>query len=107
MVRLAEFLGLSCETLSLANLADPVEFLKEFVPDECSCFVLNPQVVREWVGLDRVPPELIAFLSSRFPYLLVYGLRVEAFDTEMVAALSRGRLKSVEAINAKHPFYAI
>jgi len=50
---------------------------------------------------------LVSFLLSRFPHLLVHGLRVDAFDTEMVAALSRGRLQSVDAIDGERPVYVI
>ena len=37
----------------------------------------------------------------------MHGLRVEGFDTEMVAALSRGRLQSVHAIDGGNPAYEI
>lgn len=107
MVRLAEFLGIPCETFALANVAERPAFLEKTVPEQCSCFVVNPQVMKEWVGLDGIPADLIAFLLSRFPRLLVHGLRVEAFDTEMVAALSRGRLKSVDAIGGGSPAYEV
>jgi hypothetical protein len=107
MVRLAEFLGIPCETLALANVAKHAEFLEKTVSDQCSCFVVNPQVMKEWVGLDGIPADLVAFLLSRFPHLLVHGLRVDTFDTEMVAALSRGRLKSVDAIDGERPVYLI
>jgi hypothetical protein len=107
MARLAEFLGIPCETLALANVAEHAEFLEKNVPDQCSCFVVNPQVMKEWVGLDGIPAELAAFLLSRFPHLLVHGLHLEAFDSEMVAALSRGRLKSVDAIDGDRPVYVI
>jgi hypothetical protein len=107
MVRLAEFLGIACETLALANVAEHAEFLEKTVPDQCSCFVVNPQVMKEWVGLDGIPADLVSFLLSRFRHLLVHGLRVEAFDSEMVATLSRGRLKSVDVIDSGSPFYVI
>ncbi len=107
MVRLAEFVGIPCETLALANVAEHAEFLEKTVPDQCSCFVVNPQVMKEWVGLDGVPTDLVAFLLSRFPHLLVHGVRVAAFDSEMVAALSRGKLRSVDAIEGERPFYVI
>lgn len=107
IVRLAEFLGIPCETLALKNVPEHAEFLEKTVPDQCSCFVVNPQVMKEWLGLDVIPADLVAFLLSRFPHLLVHGLRVNVFDTEMVAALSRGRLKSVDAIDGDHPVYVI
>ena len=106
LVRLAEFQGITCEAIALANVAEHAEFLKKSVPDQCSCFVVNPQVLKEWVG-QRIPAKLVAFLLSRFTHLVVYGLRVDAFDSELVAALSRGKLKSVEPIDGKCSSYTI
>ncbi len=107
IVRLAEFLGIPCETLALANVADRAMFLEKSVSDQCSCFVVNPRVMEEWMGPDGIPADLVSFLWSRFPKILVHGLRVEGFDTEMVAALSRNRLKSVESIDEEHLCYTI
>jgi hypothetical protein len=107
MVRLAEFLGIACETLALANVGEYAEFLERTVSDRCSCFVVNPQVIEEWVGANDIPADLIAFLLSRFPYLLVHGLRVRTFDTELVAALSRGKLTSVDAIDGDRLVYVV
>lgn len=107
MVRLAEFLGITCETLALAKVTEHRAFLEKAVPDQCSCFVVNPQIMKEWVGIEGIPADLVAYLLSRFQHLLVHGLRVEAFDTEMVAALSRGRLKSVDAIDGEGSTYLI
>jgi hypothetical protein len=67
LIYLAEFMGISCETLALANIAAHAEFMAKAVPDQCSCFVVNPQVMKEWVGLDGIPADLVAFLLSRFP----------------------------------------
>jgi hypothetical protein len=106
IVRLAEFLGAPCEAIALANVAEHVEFLKKSVPDECSCFAVNPQVLKEWLG-SHISAELVAFLFSRFRHLLVYGLRGDAFDSELISALSRGRLKSVEVIDGEHSAYTI
>jgi hypothetical protein len=107
LIRVAEFLGISCETLSLANVAEHAEFLKTTVPDRRSCFVVNPQVMKEWVGPGGIPADLVAFLLSRFPHLLVHGLRMGGFDTEMVAALSRGRVHSVHAIDGVNSLYEV
>ena len=107
MVRLAEFFGIPCETIALARVAEHAEFLAKAVPDQGSCFVVNPQVLKEWVGLDGIPTNLIECLLSRFTHLVVHGLRVNAFDTELVVALSQGRLKSVEAIDGECSAYAI
>jgi hypothetical protein len=83
------------------------KYLNEAVAHRFSCFVVSPQVMKEWVGESSISDELVAFLLSRFAHIVVHGLRVEAFDTELVAALSRGRLKSVDAIDGERPFYVI
>jgi hypothetical protein len=107
MVRLAEFLAIPCETLALANVAEHAAFLKRTVPDQCSCFVVNPQVMNEWVGFDGIPADLVATLISRFPHLLVHGLRANSFDSKLVSDLSGGRLRAVEAIDEEHLNYEI
>ena len=107
LVRLAQFLGIPCETLALTGVADYAEFLKRTTPDHCSCFVVNPRVIERWILSDDFPFDLITLFLSRFPHLLVHAVRVEAFDTKLVAALSRGKLTSVDAIDGEHAFYAI
>ena len=107
MVRLAEFLGISTETLALANVTEHAVFLEKMVPDQCSCLVVNPQVMKEWVGPKGLPAGLVAFLYSRFQHILVHGLRLDAFDSELVAALSGGRLQSVDAVVEACPTYVI
>lgn len=107
MARLAEFLGIPCETLALTPLAEHREFLERNIPAAGSCLVVNPQVMEEWVGRDGIPAEVVDFLLSRFAKVVVHGLRISAFDSELVTALSRGRLKSVEAINPGSAGYSI
>ena len=107
LVRLAAFLGISCDTLPLRTAADPVAFLEDALPPQCSCFLVNPQVMKEWLGPAGIPPDLITFLLSRFSHVLVHGLRVDPFDTELVAALSRGKLQSVDAVEGEAAEYAI
>lgn len=107
MFRLAEFLGIPCEALALAKVSEHAGYVKKAVPDRCSCFVVNPQVMKEWVGVNGFTAELVAFLRSHFTHILVHGLRVDAFDTEMVVALSGGKLTSVDGIGAESRVYEI
>lgn len=107
LLRLAEFLGILCEPLALATVVEHAEYLDKVVPDHSSCFVVNPQVMKEWLGPNGFPADLAACLLSRFSHLLVHGLRVDAFDTEVVAALSRGKLQSLDSINAEGHGYEI
>lgn len=106
IVKLAEFQGISCASVALAPAIDHVEFLKKSVPDECSCFAANPEVLKEWLG-SEIPAEFVAFLLSRFTHLVVYGLRGEAFDTQLISDLSKGRVKSVEAVDGEHSVYTV
>ncbi len=106
LLRLAEFLGIPCETLAL-NTAERADFPEENLQDRGSCFVVNPQVMKEWVGPDGIPADLASFLLSRFSHLLVHGVRIDAFDSEMVASLSGGKLKFVEGIIGECSAYDI
>jgi hypothetical protein len=107
MLLLAEFLGIPCETLALEKVSDHAAYLEKFLPDQSSCFVLNPQVMKDWVGPSGIPPDLVSFLLSRLPHLLVHGLRVAAFDSQMIAALSGGKLQSLDAIDHECSDYSV
>ena len=107
MVHLAEFLGIPCETLALANVSDLARYLDAAVARRFSCLAISPHVMKEWVGESGISEELVAFLLSCFTHIVVHGLRVDSFDTELVVALSRGRLRSVDAIDGECSTYAI
>ena len=107
-IRLAEFLGISCVTFPLErDAARQTGYFETAFPDEPACFVVNPQVMKDWLGGDSIPMELVSVLLSRFPHLLVHGLRLDAFDSKTAAALSRGRLQSIEAIDGKSLSYDV
>jgi hypothetical protein len=107
MLRLAEFLGVPCEGLALAKGSNCVAFLKDALPNPSSCIAVNPQTMRNWVGENGIPSELVAFLASRFKHILVYGLRVDAFDNKLVRTLSQQALTSVEQIKEDGHSYTI
>ena len=107
LLQLAEFLGISCEAFPLETVTDHARYLARALPDQCSCFVVNPQVMKEWVGVNGIPAELVSFLLCRFNHLIVHGLHVEAFDTKLIVALSRGKLQSVEAIAEHYADYVM
>ena len=98
-IRLAEHLGISFETLALPrDLRQHGQYLESAVPDSHSCFVVNPEVMRSWVGGNALPESLVSCLTSHFSHLIVHGLRPKAFDAKTVAALSQGRLYSIESL---------
>jgi hypothetical protein len=99
LIRLAEFLGVRCEPLRLAKqVQQRAEYIERAVPDQNSCLVINPKVMREWVGGDVLPAELVSSLVLRFPYVFVHALTLDPFVAGMVATLSCGKLESVQPI---------
>jgi hypothetical protein len=108
MIKIIEFLGLSYETVALESVIDCAHFLEKAVPSDSDCFLVNPQVMKQWVGTAvHLPPELISFLLSRFSQLLVHSLRVDAFDSELVRCLSLGLLQSVDPVETAGLPYSI
>jgi hypothetical protein len=107
MIRLAEFLGVPFEALALAKGAEHTKFLERTVSEQGDCFVVNPEIMREWVGAEGISADLADFLLSRFTHLLVHGLRLDPFDRKLVIDLSRGKLKSVDAIKADAAVYEV
>src|SRR5215831_11694494 len=96
LVRLAQFLGVSYEPL----------FLARTVQEARSCFVVNPEVIREWTG-GVFPRELSSCLTSRFPFLLVHSLDSNPFCADVVNALSSARAHSVRPIPQTGQMYRI
>ena len=108
LARLAEFLGVQWEPFPLAqHIEQHAQYIERALPDQRSCFVVNPRVMREWTGGDTLPADLVSCLLSRFPRLLVHGLRQNLYDSNAVAALSRGRVHSVHAVDGLNPLYEI
>jgi hypothetical protein len=104
---LAEFLGIPCDILGLTKVSEHAEYLEKAVPTCRSCFVVNPQVMREWVGPEGFSSKLVAFLLSRFRQLLVHGVHLDPFDMKLVAALSRDKLQAVDAITGSYATYKV
>jgi hypothetical protein len=106
LIRLAEFLGVRCEPLRLAKeVQQCAEYMEKAVPDQNSCLVINPQVMREWVGGDVLTAELLSSLVLRFSHVLMHALTLDPFVAGMVAAVSGGKLQSVQPIaDAGQPY---
>ena len=78
LLRLAEFLGISCESLRLdKHVQQRAEYIEKVVSDQHSCLVINPQVMREWLRGDVLPGDLVSCLVSHFPYLLVHAVTLD------------------------------
>jgi len=106
LIRLAEVLGVHWESLHLANeVQRDAEYFERAVPDQNSCVVINPQVMREWVGGDVLAAKLVSILVLRFPYAFVHALTLNPFVVNMVATLSGGKFQSVLPIaDAGQPY---
>lgn len=106
--RLAEFLGIRCEPLHLDRQGSArAEYIARAVPDQNSCLVIHPQVMREWIGGDILPADVVSCLVSRFPRLLVHGTIPGSFVDGMVASLSNGRLRSVKPVEDAGQHYEV
>jgi len=96
LIRLAEFLGVDCDRLRLAKgIQQGSQYIEKAVPDQNSCLVINPQVMREWVGSDSLSPEIVSSLAVRFSHIFVHALKADPFVAQLVATLSGGGLRSV------------
>ncbi len=99
LIRLAEFLGISCEPLLLDKQVQPcAEYVERVTPDQNACLVINPHVIHAWLGGRALSAELASCLVSRFAHVLVHGLTLDPFVADMIATLSNGRLRSVQPI---------
>lgn len=94
-LQLAEFLGIPCETFPLAK-GDGVG---KCAIQQDDSLVINARVVEAWFASAGLTPRDVSAVAAGYSKLLVYGLRLGAFDTALVDALSGGRLKSVQAVD--------
>ncbi len=98
LIRLAEFLGIPCELVSVEELlhAAPAERRSRARAD---CLLVNPWVVKEWTG-GVMRDDFAIGLTSRFPHLLIHAFTPDPFCDRLVKALSRGEVASVRRIVA-------
>jgi hypothetical protein len=102
LMRLAEFLGIGCESLPLAGNAESWTNLRSADSGE-STVVVNPAVIEQWMKQAGAKDEsalsdLATSLVSRFPYLLIHAAQPAPFHAKVVSVFSGGALKSVEPI---------
>ena len=105
LIRLAEFLGITCELLLLGPATKDL-FASPESSTIGSCLVVNPQVLKEWTG-GTLPGDFSLSRGSRFASLLVYGLTPDPFCDELVKVLSNDRLHSVLPIDEVGACYNI
>jgi hypothetical protein len=108
LMALAEFLGVPCQTISLdRGTRHYAAFLEKAITNRDTCFLVNPRVLERWIGEGEALAQFASCLVSRFPRLLVHGLAGDGFDSQVVSALSQGRLQSVQAIGNPEAGYKI
>jgi hypothetical protein len=102
LLRLGQFLGAHCETLSLpVDVRMHADYLASVTPNGGSCLVVNPGVIQQWVRSERIPEDLTSLILQRFQFVFVHNLRADDFNSRAVAALSQGRFKSVDLIEGE------
>ena len=107
LIRLAEFLGITCEPLAVGKEAkDPLTQAENTILRRDDCLVVNPQVMKEWTG-GVLPGDFALSRWSRFASLLVYGLTPDPFCEKLVRVLSNERLRSVLPIDDSNAPYDI
>jgi hypothetical protein len=104
IIGLADFLGIPSETLSLSGTvtAADVAGKRAIHPDDC--LVINARVLEAWCAANGLAPRDGSAVATRYAHLLIYGLRVSAFDSALVDALSGGRLESIQAVDSGSPY---
>jgi len=107
LAALANFLGIACATVSLPRSGISVDYLEKAAADRQSCLAVHPRVIEDWINQDLIPADLVSLLISRFPYLLVHGLRPAPFDSNLLAALSSGHLCGVAEIGRQNFSYEV
>jgi hypothetical protein len=98
LIRLAQFVGITCEQLALTrSTTDYAGAIKSINIDRNSCFVVNPEVMKQWLRGDTAVSDLVPPLLEHFRYCLVHAPRVDGFHAKLVVALSGGSLQAVHS----------
>jgi hypothetical protein len=107
LTRLAEFLGIAWSPLELVGNDGQWEAsLKKEISEEDACLVVNPAVLRDFVG-ENAAAELASILVSNFSRLLVYAPKPKSFDSQLIQALSGGEFEGVRGIGVGSQPYVV
>ncbi|MCS6316211.1 MAG: hypothetical protein H8K05_00190 [Nitrospira sp.] len=106
--RLAAFLGVDYHALPLVrDVVRHIDYFESVIPDQPSCLVVNPVVLQEWLGAERLSVDLVSFLLLRFSSVFVHGLRQQHFDDHLVSMLSEGQLQGVRGLDEDSAVYEV
>lgn len=110
MFRLASFLGIECELVSLSrdhlDAASSVASMEHAIPASCDAIVISPQLFAGWPEVSLEKSNLPEYLLQRFRYIIVHGLRAEASASTLVKSFSEGQLTSVLSIDSQPNIYS-
>ena len=107
VIRLAEFLGISCEPLFLDKRGSSAEGIAKAFPGHGCCLFVNPQVIQDWTD-GVIHADLVPSMLSRFRYLLVHGPTTQdSFGQSLISALSGGHLHSARPVSDAGQVYDI
>ena len=66
--------------------------------DRAACIVVNPRVMKEWMGGELPSADLVSSLLSTFSHVLVHAVHADSFDSHLIALLSSGQLQGVRDV---------
>ncbi len=95
LMRLADALGVVCQAVALEPFADPAAYLRQRLPEDCTCLVIHPRVFARWLNGRPLDCDAARRLVSGFAHVLVHGLREDEFDNALVGALAGSQAKIV------------
>src|SRR6516165_10031250 len=90
LIRLAEFLGIACELVSVEK-GTPLHGApaERGSHAQGNCLLVNPWVLKEWTG-GVLRDDFASGLTSCFPYLLIHALTPDPFCNRLVKGLTGG-----------------
>ena len=97
LIRLAEFLGISCQKITLTKpFGGAIGTIASVPAEDRSCLVINPDVIREWTDGAAPTPGLLSSLISPFRTVLLHAVRPDSFHSALVSHLTSGCFHSVQ-----------
>ncbi len=108
LIRLAEFLGIQCQQISLTEpFGGVIEAIASIPAEDKSCMVINPDVIREWVNAEAPASELLSTLISPFRTALIHAVRPDPFHSTLVSHLTNGCFHAIQQCRDSHVKFTI
>jgi hypothetical protein len=104
LIRLAEFLGISCTSVSAEpHLGGGFSAPNAEGPGDY-CLVVNPEVIRQCLAGADPSPDFVSKLLSRFRRFFIHSVRSDGFHAALVAALTGDCFSDVRQAQAPGSF---